>query len=160
MTQTGSIRNKPWMSLRSLVFFSSSHAVQLCRTFLWRLWFCVLVCVCECCVCVCVSVCACARVWVVCVCACVCGCVHISEEFKAGLSWTLFCSEMSSWPDHIQTESIINKPRTSLSSLVFFSSFTFSHFADAFIQSDLQLGNTWSDSSWLQNSGCVCTWMA
>ncbi len=24
----------------------------------------------------------------------------------------------------------------------------FSHFADAFIQSDLQLGNTWSDSSW------------
>ncbi len=26
--------------------------------------------------------------------------------------------------------------------------FTFSHFADAFIQSDLQLGNTWSDSSW------------
>ncbi len=26
--------------------------------------------------------------------------------------------------------------------------FTFSHLADAFIQSDLQLGNTWSDSSW------------
>ncbi len=26
--------------------------------------------------------------------------------------------------------------------------FTFSHLADAFIQSDLQLGSTWSDSSW------------
>ncbi len=26
--------------------------------------------------------------------------------------------------------------------------FTFSHFGDAFIQSDLQLGNTWSDSPW------------
>ncbi len=29
--------------------------------------------------------------------------------------------------------------------------FTFSHLADAFIQSDLQLGNTWSDSSWRGN---------
>ncbi len=29
--------------------------------------------------------------------------------------------------------------------------FTFSHLADAFIQSDLQLGNTYSDSSWRGN---------
>ncbi len=73
----------------------------------------------------------------VCVCACVCAC-PISEEVKAGLSWTLSAvNELMT-----QTESILNKPRTSLSSLVFFSSFTFSHFADAFIQSDLQLGNT------------------
>ncbi len=29
-----------------------------------------------------------------------------------------------------------------------FATFTFSHFVEAFIQSDLQLGNTWSDWSW------------